>query len=149
VDLGQIDTAELFHRISQLRHVAVHRVPTPNSIISHEMIPDALLITTGVRDMVRHNKLLVIQKAFEACRGSTPNLRSLEGKSSHMDAFNRTFTNLNIEILGIESTVSADNKPRSISLKRDVIAAAELPAKRTRVSKSIFLVHLIQLDHKI
>jgi hypothetical protein len=88
VNFGPIDTAELFHRISQLRHVAVHRTSTPSSIISQEMIPDALLITSGVRDMVRHRNLLDIQKAFEECRGSTPDFRLLQGKSSD-DTFAR------------------------------------------------------------
>jgi hypothetical protein len=122
VNFQGTEVDKLFQRIVQIRHAAVHRLPTSNSRIRHKMIPNALRVISGVRDAVRYQKLLDIQTAFTGGQDGAPNIELLE------------------EILSINPQNPAGYEQLLIPLKRGAVDR-ESPAKRARVCKYFVKSH--------
>ena len=111
VDFQGTEVDGLFQQIVQIRHAAVHRLPTSNSKIRHEMIPNALRVVSGVRDAVRYQKLLDIQAAFTGGQDGAPNIELLG------------------EILGINPQSPAGYEQLLIPLKRRAKTEAPRPLR--------------------
>jgi len=138
VKFGGVDVEALFRRVSQIRHAAVHRLPTPTIRIKINWFPDALLLASCIKDNQTWHKLKQLQTALltddlmvlaEAL--DVPGLvEELEKKqnTSTANPLKRTFSQVGATGPLEPSKETKDNEPRRPPLQ-PVLRNTDRPSK--------------------
>ena len=113
VDFNDVHVEEVYHRATQIRHAAVHRLPINNVRIRQAMIPDAITLASGLKDGARRQRLVDIQRAFLGGPGGEPDILKLA-----------------LEI-GIDPTEASDIVAQAAAKAAAQTAAKVVPAKRS------------------